>query len=122
MALVGSGDDVCHSDVTLVSNDGVSVQANLAMIQARCPKLLQRMAPGGEPTPKRQRTSTESISTESTSTESTLTESSSPNGVASIPLTPDGKESKITVSEASGRALRGLVRFLYSDMLPGFET
>ena len=84
MALVNRGDDVCHSDVTLVSNDGVSVEANLAMIQARCPKLLQRMALEAEPAAKRQR----STSTESTSTESTLTESSSPNGVASVPLTP----------------------------------
>ena len=52
MALVSGGNDVLHSDVTLVSNDGVSVEANLAMIQARCPKLLQRMTPAAEPPSK----------------------------------------------------------------------
>ena len=107
MALVSGGDDVLHSDITLVSNDGVSVEANLAMIQARCPKLLQRMAPETEPAAKRPRTSTEITS---------------PSGVDSVPVTPDRKESKITVSEASGQALKGLVTFLYSDMLPGFIT
>merc|ERR1712185_237978 len=77
------------------------------MIQARCPKLLQRMAPAAEPPSKCQRTSTGITS---------------PSGVDSLPVTPDGKDSKITVSEASGRALKGLVSFLYSDMLPSFDT
>ena len=104
MALVNGGEDTFHSDVTLVSNDGVSVEANLAMLQARCPRLLQRMggAPEGEPASKRPRTSTESTSASR--------------------VDSDGKDSKITVSEASGQALKGLVTFLYSDTLPSFDT
>ena len=44
MALVegDDDDDVLHSDVTLVGNDGVTVTANGAMIFARCPKLFDR--------------------------------------------------------------------------------
>ena len=110
MALVG-GDDVLHCDVTLVGSDGVSVEAHRALLYVRCPKLFQKQHPQHQHQEhsKRQRLS--------------------PNGVASPMLSPMAKAggddsaaaATITMSEVTGRALRGIVRFLYSDTLPDFD-
>jgi hypothetical protein len=121
MALVDGNDDVLHCDVTLVGNDGVSVEAHRALLHARCPKLFQQ---------QRLQPSTSSSSSSSSSTHSSKRSGLSPSGIASPMLSPHVKAggnndeegtASITVSDATGRALSSVVRFVYSDTLPDFD-
>ena len=124
MALVDGNDDVLHCDVTLVGCDGVSVEAHRALLHARCPKLVQQQ--------RLQAFSSSSSSSTSSSTHSSKRSRHSPSGIASPKLSPPAKAggnnddddegtASITVSDATGRALSGVVRFVYSDTLPAFD-
>ena len=123
MALVDGNDDVLHCDVTLVGSDGVSVEAHRALLHARCPKLFQQQ--------QKYSTSSSSSSSSSSTTHSSKRSRLSPSGIASPMLSPPAKAggnnnddegtASITVSDATGRALSGVVRFVYSDTLPAFD-
>ena len=123
MALVDGNDDVLHCDVALVGSDGVSVEAHRALLHVRCPKLFHQQ--------QLQSSSSFSSSHPSTTTHSSKRSRLSPSGIASPMLSPPAKAgggndndedaASITVSNATGRALSGFVRFLYSDTLPDFD-
>ena len=121
MALVDGNDDVLHCDVTLVGSDGVSVEAHRALLHARCPKLFQQQQ-------QQQQLHSSPSSSSSSTTHSSKRSRLSPSGIASPMLSPPAKAggndegtASITVSDATGRALSGVVRFLYSDTLPAFD-
>jgi len=122
MALVDGNDDVLHCDVTLVGRDGVSVEAHRALLHARCPKLFFQ---------QQHLSSSSSSSSSSSTTHSSKRSRLSPSGIASPMLSPPVKAggnnddnegaASITVRNATGRALSGVVRFVYSDTLPAFD-
>ena len=113
-----------HCDVTLVGSDGVSVEAHRALLHARCPKLFQQQQ-------KYSTSSSSSSSSSSSTTHSSKRSRLSPSGIASPMLSPPVKAggnnddnegtASITVRNATGRALSGVVRFVYSDTLPAFD-
>ena len=116
MALVDGNDDVLHGDVTLVGSDGVSVEGHRALLYARCPKLFKQPQQHDSSAsfsssaycPKRLRVSPSSIASPMLSPPATAGVSVE-EGTASI------------VSDATGRALQGVVRFIYSDTLPDID-
>jgi alpha-tubulin suppressor-like RCC1 family protein len=97
--------DTPHANATLIGRDGEAVCVHAPLLRARCPRVADLFE-----------LSSSSLSSSATASSSTSSSSSSSSQNGS----GDGDGVSITMSQVSGKTLRHLAHFIYTDTLPRF--